>query len=188
VDVEVAIKTRRAKRALSTKEIPIEILNKMVEAMRLSPSCNNQQPWRVIAVRTPEKLDALKEALTKGNVWAKRSPMILAICSKPDDDCMLSDNRNYFLFGCGMSIGLMMLQATELGIIAHPIAGYDPLKVKEVLDVPTEYTVITLVICGYLNGDLSMLSEKQIALEQERPARKPIGENFFLDGWGQPLV
>jgi glutaredoxin-dependent peroxiredoxin len=188
MDVETAIQTRRARRTFDTKEIPIDVLHKMIEAMRLSPSCNNQQPWRVVAVRSPEKLDVLKEALSKGNVWAKRAPLILAICSRPDDDCRLNDNRDYFLFGCGMSVGMLMLQATELGMIAHPIAGYDPLKVKQSLGIPPEYTVITLVICGYPGGDTSLLSEKQLALEKDRPARKPVGENFFDDEWGTPLV
>ncbi|QLH75246.1 MAG: nitroreductase family protein [Methanomassiliicoccales archaeon] len=188
MNVDEAVQKRRAKRAISTNDIPIEFLGKMVEAMRLAPSCNNQQPWRVVAVRGQERLAALKEALTKGNRWATRSPMVLAVCAKQDDDCQLSDNRNYFLFGCGLAVGQMLLQATELGIIAHPIAGYDPLKVKEVLKVPHEYVVITLVICGYPDTDMSLMSEKQIAAEAERPVRKPIGENFFKDEWGVPLT
>ncbi|OPY31344.1 MAG: malonic semialdehyde reductase [Methanomassiliicoccales archaeon PtaU1.Bin124] len=188
MDVKDAIQTRRALRALDTRAIPNEVVTELVEAMRLSPSCNNYQPWRVVLVRNEPHLENLKAALNKGNVWAKKAPLIMAICGKPDDDCRLTDNRDYFLFGCGMSVGLLMLRATELGLIAHPIAGYDPLAVKKALNIPNEYVVITLVNCGYPGTDTSMLSEKQLAQQKERPARKPVGENFFEGVWGTPFA
>jgi nitroreductase len=78
------------------------------------------------------------------------------------------------------------MRATELGLIAHPIAGFDPLKAKEVLGIPEEYVVITFVIIGYPGSDNSLLSDKQKAIELARPDRKPIGENFFVDKWGTP--
>ena len=91
------------------------------------------------------------------------------------------------MFSTGLAIGQLELRATELGLIAHPIAGYDPLKAKELLGIPAEYVIITFVIIGYLSGDDSLLSDKQKASEPTRPERKPIGENFFLDKWGNPF-
>lgn len=80
----------------------------------------------------------------------------------------------------------MELRATELGLICHPIAGFDPIKAKQILGIPEDYVVITFVICGYPGTDDSLLSDKQKAAEIERPARKPVGENFYLDKWGNP--
>ena len=159
----------------------------MAEAVRLSPSCNNNQPWNIIAVQGKDRLDALKECLPKGNSWALRSPLILAVCSQPADDCELSDRRDYHLFDCGLAIGEMLLCATGMGIIAHPIAGYDPQAAKEVLDIPSGHILITLVICGRPGKDDSMLSEKQLSHEKERPSRRPMEENFFEDFWRNPL-
>jgi nitroreductase len=187
MDVKQAIETRRARRILDTAPIPHEDLMELVQAMRLSPSCNNMQPWRVVAVYDEGPLRDLKAALTKGNAWAQKAPLIFAICARPDDDCRLADRRDYFLFGCGMAVGEMMLRATELGLIAHPIAGYDPLAAKKALGVPDDYILITLVNIGRPGTDASMLSEKQLAAEKERPARRPIGESFFRGKWGAPL-
>lgn len=80
-----------------------------------------------------------------------------------------------------------MLCATGMGIIAHPIAGYDPEKAKEVLGIPPSHILITLVICGRPGTDDSMLSEKQLLQQRERPPRRPAEENFFADEWGKPL-
>jgi len=185
MDVSEAIEKRRARRILSERPIEKEKVDLLVRAIRLSASCFNNQPWR-ITLCIGEGLPAIKECLSKGNAWATKASLIMVVAARPRDDCQSSDKRDYFLFSTGLAIGQLELQATELGLIAHPIAGYDPLKVKTNLGIPQEYTVITLVICGYPGTDDSLLSEGQKAGEKVRPERKAVGENFFLNRWGQP--
>ncbi len=131
-----AIEGRRARRALSAEPIPREDVETLVAAAHLAPSCNNSQPWRFVVVDEPEALAKVKEALSGGNYWARQAPVILAVASRRDLDCMLSDARDYFLFGCGMAIGNLMAQATSMDLIAHPIAGYKPEVVKAALGIP----------------------------------------------------
>lgn len=185
MDVSEAIEKRRARRVLSDRPIEKEKVDALVRSVRLSASCFNNQPWR-ITLCMGEGLPAIKECLSKGNAWALKAPLIMAVAARPDDDCRSSDKRDYFLFSTGLAVGQMELQATELGLIAHPIAGYDPMKVKANLGIPPEFTVITLVNCGYPGSDDSLLSDKQKESEKERPERKPVGENFFLNRWGNP--
>ena len=133
----------------------------LIDAMRLAPTCNNNQPLRAVIVSSPEPLAKVREALSKGNVWATKAPLIMAMAARPSDDCRLNEGRDYYLFACGLAVGEMVLQATELGLIAHPIAGYDPVKVRNALGVPNDHVVIALVICGYKGSDDSLLSDKQ---------------------------
>jgi glutaredoxin-dependent peroxiredoxin len=188
MEVREAIQERRAKRMFDTRPVEEEKTMLLVEAMRLAPSCNNNQPWRVVVVDDRESLGDIREGLSRGNSYAKNAPLVFAVCARLEDDCHLSDRRDYFLFGCGLAVGEMMLQATELGLIAHPIAGYDPLMVKRNLNIPDDYVLITLVNIGYPGTDASMLSEKQMEAETKRPERKPIGDIFFRGSWGVPLV
>jgi nitroreductase len=188
MDVIEAIHKRRALRKFDNRPIEMEKVASLVEAMRLAPSCNNNQPWRVVVCGELESLTKVKSALTKGNVYATKVPLVFVVSAKIDDDCHgLADGRDYFLFGCGLAVGQMVLRATELGLIAHPIAGYDPLVLKRELGIPPEYVVITMVNIGYPGDDDSLLSEKQKASELTRPERKPVGENFFDGVWGKPL-
>ncbi len=186
VDVVDAIHNRRARRAFQTKPIEDEKVEALIEAARLAPSCNNFQPWRLVFVKGEPALSETKAGMNRGNVWTTRAPLIIVVAAKEDDDCMLSDRRNYFLFGCGLAIGQLMLRATELGLVAHPIAGYDPAKVRAALGIPEPYIIITTVICGYPGGPEDLLSDKQKESERTRPERKPIGENIFLDRWANP--
>ncbi len=188
MDVKESILTRRALRALDTGPVPKDVVDDLVEAMRLSPSCNNNQPWRVIVAREPTALETVKSSLSRGNVWATRSPLIMVVCARLDDDCKLSDRRDYYLFSTGLAVGEMMLAATEHGLIAHPIAGFNAVDLKQKLGIPDDHVLITLVICGYPGTDTSLLSEKQLMTQGKRPERKPVGENFFDGSWGTPWV
>ncbi len=187
MDVLEAIHRRRALRIFDTRPVEGEKVLGLVEAMKLAPSCNNNQPWRIVVCRDQESLEKAKGALSKGNVYATRAPLIFVVAAKVEDDCHLSDRRDYFLFGCGMAVGQLMLRATELGLIAHPIAGYDPVLLKKELGIPDEYVAITMVNIAYPGTDNSLLSDKQRELEKARPERKPTGENFFDGSWGVPL-
>ncbi|MGQ9477989.1 MAG: redoxin domain-containing protein [Candidatus Bipolaricaulia bacterium] len=177
-EINPLIAARRAWRAISSEPLPKETITRLIEAAHLAPSCFNNQPWRFIVVArhaSGEGLEKVKEALPGGNYWAKPAPAIIAVASHRDLDCKLSDNRDYFLFGCGMAVGNLMVQATQMGLVAHPIAGYDPLKVKEALGIPKDYTLITLVILGK-PGDVATLSEKHLEIELGPRERKPLEE------------
>lgn len=186
MEVVEAINSRRALRALDTRRIEDEKIDALVEAARLSASCFNNQPWRFVFCTSPEIVNVLRTALPKGNAWATRAPVIVAVAAAEKDDCQLGDRRDYYLFDCGLSVGQMLLRATELGLVAHPIAGFDSLKVRDALRIPEEHVVITLVVCGYHSSDDSLLSDKQKAAEADRPERKPVSENIFRDFWNRP--
>ena len=188
MEVAEAIRARRALRSLENRPLEAGIETALAEAVTLSASCFNNQPWRMVFCSGRRALEEVRAALPRGNVWATRAPLIVAVASRAEDDCRLSEGRDYHRFDCGLAVGQMLLRATELGIVAHPIAGYDPLKVQAALAIPDGYTVIALVICGHHGSDESLLSEKQREAEVERPSRKPIGEVLFRDRWGDPLA
>ncbi len=189
MDVRKAIDLRRAYRSLEKVEISSETLIDLAQCASLAPSCFNNQPWRYIFVTSDDKLRALRDALAKGNEWAYDASAIIAVCSKPDLDCVLKDGRKYYAFDVGMSVGFVMLRATELGLVAHPIAGYSPDKVKEILSIPEDYEVIVLIIVGKRSESINpILSEKQKAAEMERPPRLPLKDFAYLDYFGNSLT
>jgi nitroreductase len=181
MDVEDAIKKRRAYRSLVPVEITDELIEDLAKTAQLAPSCFNNQPTRFCFVYETEILNKLKEALNRGNAWAKAASMIIAVFGKKELDCDVK-GRIYYLFDIGQATAFLQLRATELGLVAHPIAGFDEEKVKEVLGIPKVMTVITLVNVGKKSDTISpVLSEKQVASEKVRPERKPISEFVFIN-------
>ncbi len=171
MDVQQAINERRAYRSLEPVEITEDLIKDLAGSIQLTPSCFNNQPWRFVFVYDTDVLKDMHTVLSPGNEWAYSASMILAVFSKKEDDCIIRD-REYHQFDCGMAVGFLLLRATELGLVAHPIAGFSPKKTKEVLGIPEEYQVITLIIVGKHSEKISpVLSEKQVEGEKERPER-----------------
>lgn len=185
MEVRQAIRERRAYRSLESIDVTDDLIEDLAGSARLAPSCFNNQPWRFVFIRSPEMLARMHEALSSGNAWARAASLIIAVFSKPDDDCIIRD-RIYHQFDCGLGAGFLVLRATELGLVAHPIAGFSPKKTREILGIPKDYQVITLIIVGEradkLNPDLS---EQQIAREKRRPRRKKLTEFVFIDRYGR---
>jgi len=179
MDVKEAIHQRRAYRSLDSVEITDEMLHELAESAQLMCSCFNNQPWRYVFVYDEDMLRRMHEALSDGNAWARSASFIITVFSSKEDDCIIKE-REYYLFDTGMATGAMILRATEMGLVAHPIAGYDPVKVKEILGIPEEMMVITLVIVGRHSDTINpVLSQRQAETEKERPARKPLDEFIY---------
>lgn len=179
MNVTDAIHERRAYRSLEPVTITPEIVNDLASHAQLMASCFNNQPWRYVFVYDRPKLEEMFSTLSRGNVWAHQSSMIIAAFTKEEDDCVIR-SRIYHQFDLGMGTATMILRATELGLVAHPIAGFKPKKVKEILGIPEEYTVLTLIIVGKKMEEIHpSLSEDQVKTELKRPERKPLQEFAF---------
>ena len=175
------LEERRAFRSLSNVEIGEELIRELALAARLSPSCFNNQPWRFVFVHGPEKLEQLKTTLSRGNNWARAASMIVAVTSRKELDCQLK-GRDYYLFDTGMATAHLILMATERGLVAHPIAGYDEEKAKEILRIPPDMKLITLIIVGkHARSPSPQLSEKQQLSEETRPERLLQEQFAFTD-------
>jgi nitroreductase len=173
MDVKEAIHTRRAYRSLDPVEITEELVRDLAESARLTCSCFNNQPWRFVFAYDPDVLKKLHGAVSKGNKWVQAASMIIAVFSQKDLDCLIK-GREYYLFDMGMATAFMILRATELGLVAHPIAGFNEDAVKEILGIPEEMRLITLVIVGKHSETISpLLSGTQIERELKRPERLP---------------
>lgn len=183
-----AIAQRRAYRAIKDEPLPEGALDLILEAGTLAPSCFNNQPWRVVAAEG-DSLAALKGALAEGNAWAARAPAILAVAAREGDDCRLEDGRDYALFDAGLCAMNMMTQASALGLVAHPMAGYNPKKAKAALSIPSDYILITLIalgVKGLLEGpDASLLQPWQIERDRGPRQRKALAETAFKGAWGR---
>jgi hypothetical protein len=80
----------------------------------------------------------------------------------------------YYLFDTGMATAIMILKATDLGLVAHSIAGYDEETIKRVLKTLQELTGICI------NLELEFLRHK---CARKRvcalPPPKPVSRKVF---------
>ncbi len=174
------IEKRSAYRALDYVEITDELIHNIAYTASRSASCANKQPWRFVFVRNKEKLTELHEALSGGNYWAKEASMLIAVYSKKEFDCVIGE-REYYLFGTGMATAHLMLAIVNQGLVAHAMAGFDENLAKEILKIPEEIRLITLIAVGKKTDDLSKLGDKHKEVEIKRSTRKEFEEYASID-------
>lgn len=181
MELDNVLRERRALRTLGKIAVTRDLIYDLAEAASLAPSCNNMQPWRYVFVYDEQLLEKLFDALSPGNYWAKKASLMIVVFSKKELDCAIND-REYYQFDTGMATAHLMLKATDLGLVTHPMAGFSPKKVREVLNIPEDMQIITLIAVGKKEGTIDEdLSDKHRSQELQRPARKSTKEFVYLN-------
>jgi nitroreductase len=175
--VSTLLTARHATRAIDSRPIDEELISDLAYAVRLTPSCFNKQPWRYLFLTSEESLAKGREALAPGNrVWAERAPLLIVGYSRRDDDCVLDDGRAYHQFDLGMSAMNLMLAATHHKLVARPMAGFNPVKIKELFDLADEDEPLVMIAVGYRSEDESHLAERYREIARRPRERRPVGE------------
>lgn len=183
MSVKETIEKRRAYRSLDPMDISQDLIEDLAETARIAPSCGNKQPWNFIFVKDQNVLKELFTVLSEGNKWVEKASMIIGVFSEPKNDCMIGE-RHYYLFDTGMATAFIILRATELGLVAHPIAGFKETQAKEILGIPRGMRLITLLIIGKHSKKVSpVLSEPMKLGEKQRPPRIPLGEFIHINSY-----
>jgi nitroreductase len=182
--VRKLLNTRSAYRAISPRTVEAEKLTALLEAAQLSASCYNYQPWRYLVLNEAQALEKGRKALVDANYWARSAPVLIIGFSRKDLDCHPTDGREYFLFDLGMATQNILLQASELDLVARPMAGFRPEVIREEFRIPIEWTILVMIAIGY-EGDLATLEERHQKLSLAQRTRNPLEKNFFFNEFSE---
>lgn len=166
------LQERRSYRSLQKTVITEEIIHQLLEAASLAPSCFNKQPWNFSCAVSEKKLNALKEIYSPGNEWMEHASLVIGVYTRKQDDCIIK-KREYALFDTGTAAAFLQLKAVDMGLCAHCIAGFHEEKGKVILEIPSDYQLITLIaISQRWKEGVEFLTQEQREIELNRPKRK----------------
>ena len=147
MDVKTAIRTRRSIRAYDPREVEEEKLARVLESGRLSPSASNRQERRFIVIRDTKTRKALSEA-ARNQKFLADAPVVIAACSV-EKDYVMSCGQLAYPIDTAISVDHITLAAVEEGLGTCWIGAFDEKKVKEILNIPDDIRVVTLLPLGY---------------------------------------
>jgi nitroreductase len=136
------ILSRKSIREYYDKDIPTDVLNKIMEAGRQSPSAANRQPYRFIVVSDSEIKKKLP-GLVSG--FLKNAPIVIVGCANPK--VMLTGK--WAVVDTTIALENMVIAAWSLGVGSCWIGAFDEQKVKNVLQIPEKWKVVALLSLGY---------------------------------------
>jgi nitroreductase len=180
------LESRWSPRAFDSRHVENEKLLSLFEAARWSPSAGNSQPWRFIVTTRDEGCFAALASTLSGNnaAWAPNAPVLVLAVAAPG---MRGDTPNrYSYYDLGQAIAHLSVQASELGLQVHQMAGFDGEKARELFELPASLEPVTVVAIGY-PGNPEVLPAPLLERELAPRTRKPLDEIVFKDNVGNPL-
>ncbi|MDY6915965.1 MAG: nitroreductase family protein [Candidatus Cloacimonadota bacterium] len=156
-----AIKNRYSVRKFKDKKIESEKMEAILEAARLAPSARNIQPWKFIVITDDKKREKLTD-VCKGQTFVSEAPATIAVCVNNLDYKMTCGFRGA-LVDAAIAGEHIALQAAELGLGTCWIGAFHQDKLRDLINMPTEYEAVALLPIGYPDVKKSSrkLKEKQ---------------------------
>ena len=166
-----AIKGRRSIRKYKADPIPEEALEKVIEAVRWSPSWANTQCWEVILVRDPKMKSELASTLTTTNPARSamtEAPLVVVLCGKKGISGFKKGEAatvkgDWLMFDTGIAMQTLCLAAHALGLGTVIIGLFDHRKAEEILGVPQNVEVVAMTPLGYPAAQGSAPKRKEVS-------------------------
>jgi nitroreductase len=133
---------RRSIRKYDDRDVPNDVLNKIMEAGRQSPSAANRQPYHFIVVSDSEIKNKLT-GLISG--FLKNAPIVIVGCANPK--ALLTGK--WAVVDTTIALENMVLAAWSLGVGSCWIGAFNEQKVKDKLQIPENWKVVALLSLGY---------------------------------------
>lgn len=177
--VMAAIQHRRSRRAYAARTVEPEKIRSLFEAARWAPSSVNDQPWHYLyATKSqPELWAKIFDVLNESNqIWVKNAPLLVVSLARKN--FKRNDRPNGSAkYDLGGANAFLSLQATELGLNVHQMAGFDKQKAIENLNIPDAFEVGVIMAIGY-PGNPDELPEN--LMQRETAQRQRFRQESFV--------
>jgi nitroreductase len=152
MDFYEVVRTRRSVRSYAPDPISDDVLNRVLNAARISPSGMNRQPWKFVLVKD----DDLKGKLVSscgGQAFIAQAPLVVVACGEN-----IHYNRGGYMGDMSMVVDVtiamdhLTLAARTEGLGTCWIGLFDNESVKRLLEILKEVNVVALTPLGYPRG------------------------------------
>jgi len=172
-----AIETRRSIRKFEQEPIDAGDLREILRLVSLAPSANNVQTWRFAVIQNPD-LQAELQAVSYNQSQVTNAPAVLILYSDMEDvlehaeetvnpgvgeeqvtaraaklrenfgSKSIEERAQWANAQAYIALGYLMLAARGLDYDTVPMLGFQPDKVKELLELPTHVQIAAMVPIG----------------------------------------
>ena len=164
-----SIRTVLAVREFQQKELPNDVIQKIINAAHLTGSSMNAQPWQFIVVKESRKLEKLG-SLVKSGPYIASSALSVVVAVEKSSQYGISDGSR--------AIQSMILAAWAEGVGSN-WAGWSGMShVAKFVGIPDQYDVIAVIPFGY--------PVRKIGFGNK--SRKKISEVVHKEEFGNPYT
>jgi nitroreductase len=166
MDVIEAIMTRKVQRAFGPEPVEHEKLRSIIDAGRHAMSARNLQPWQFVIVHNRDKLHEIG-ALSATGKFVSDAPVAIVVLKD-------TSNTRWADVDCAQAVQNMATAAWSFGLGTCWVGNFDGQKISQMLGVPAQWAIFTILAFGYANSRNP---------PQSRPL-KPRTEVVHYERWG----
>jgi len=176
---------RWSPRAFDRRAVSPADLVRVFEAARWAASSSNEQPWRfIVGVHGSDTYDKIFSTLVGFNKgWAGNAPVL--ILGTASAKTASGRPNTYALYDLGAATGALTLQASALGLFTHQMGGYDHEAARQVLGIPADYELGSVIALGH-QAEPSSLDNEQILAREVTPRERKALHEIVYSAWGTP--
>ncbi len=157
MEIMEALRGRQSVKSYLPASVEPEKMERVLEVGRLAPSAFNHQYRRFVVVTDPAVKKMIREkAGTRPMI--EQAPVVIVLCATEENEFVMP----YYPIDPALCGAYMVLEAYELGLGACWLGAFDAEAVKDILSVPEEAWVVTMLPLGYLDGTQERKSRKAL--------------------------
>ncbi len=152
MDVFEAMEKRHSVRAFDTsREVPGELVERLLACACLAPSAGNVQPWRFVVVRDAALRRELAAAAL-GQDFVARAPVVIVVCADLEAHAASYGRRGVELYSIqdtAAAVQNILLGATALGLGTCWVGAFREEEVSRALGLDKALRPLALIPVGY---------------------------------------
>ncbi len=136
------------------RDVPPEMVQRILGAAIQAPSAGNCQPWHFVVVRNQQTRGLLAEA-AYGQWFIAVAPVVIVVCADPARSAQRYRSRGvqlYCLQDTAAATEHILLAVTALGLGACWVGAFDESAASQGLGLPGDLRPVAIVPIGYPTG------------------------------------
>lgn len=172
MDFSELAKKRYSVRSFKSTPVSRDVLLKVLEAGRLSPTACNYQPQRILVIESSDAMNRLK----KCTQYHFNAPVALLVCYDRSESWKRPfDGRDCGDFDACIVTTHLMLQAAELGLGTTWVGYFDPRNIVSEFKLSSNIVPIAILPLGYPSDDSQAASAHSV----RKPLEGTVAWNSF---------
>lgn len=137
-------------RGFADRSVPLELVMRVLDCACYTASAAERQPWRFVVVQDALARHRLATAAFNSRL-ARSAPVLVLGCARVHSH-VSGHGRPSHPLDLAAATQSMVLAAADMGLAAAWITGYREDMVREVVGIPADVPVISMLALGYPDG------------------------------------
>ncbi|XOB40547.1 MAG: nitroreductase family protein [Candidatus Nealsonbacteria bacterium] len=151
MELEEVLKNRHSIRKFQKKDIPDNIIKRILGLANLSPSAGNLQARSVVIVKDEKIREKISEA-TMAQHFVAKAPVVFVICANLEESAIKYGKRGrelYAIQDATIFASYLQLAVTLLKLSSCWVGAFNEDKIKKILDLPEQIRPVVIMPTGF---------------------------------------